>query len=102
MNPATLALPRNARLAARRARVLRERLIELTLFLAALVSVFTTVGIVYILVKESVVFFQQVPLADFLTDRQWTPLFDDAHWVSVRNFVIGTCSKNSTDSLTRM
>jgi phosphate transport system permease protein len=80
MNPATLALPRNARLAARRARVLRERLIELTLFLAALVSVFTTVGIVYILVKESVVFFQQVPLADFLTDRQWTPLFDDAHF----------------------
>jgi phosphate transport system permease protein len=80
MNPATLALPRNARLAARRSRVLRERLIELALFLAALVSVFTTVGIVYILVKESVVFFQQVPLADFLTDRQWTPLFDDAHF----------------------
>jgi phosphate transport system permease protein len=50
------------------------------LFAAALVSVFTTVGIVYILVKESVVFFQAVPLGDFLTDRQWTPLFDDAHF----------------------
>jgi len=50
------------------------------LFLAALVSVFTTVGIVYVLVKESVVFFQHVPLADFLTDTQWTPLFDDAHF----------------------
>ena len=70
----------NLRLARRRGRVLRERVIEAVLFLAALVSVFTTVGIVYILVKESVVFFQQVPLARFLTDTQWTPLFDDAHF----------------------
>ena len=38
------------RLARRRARVIRERLIEVILFLAALVSVFTTVGIVYVLV----------------------------------------------------
>jgi phosphate transport system permease protein len=68
------------RLARRRARVIRERVIELVLFLAALVSVFTTVGIVYILVKESVLFFQHVPLWDFLTDTQWTPLFDDAHF----------------------
>ena len=68
------------RLARRRSRVIRERLIELVLFLAALVSVFTTVGIVYILVKESVVFFEQVPIGKFLTDTQWTPLFDDAHF----------------------
>ncbi len=48
--------------------------------LAALVSVFTTLAIVYILISESVVFFRQVPLWDFLTDTQWTPLFDDAHF----------------------
>ena len=59
---------------------MRERLIELVLLSAALVSVFTTVGIVYILVKESVVFFRHVSLAAFLTDTQWTPLFDDAHF----------------------
>jgi len=68
------------RLAARRSRVLRERAIEALLFLAALVSVFTTIGIVYVLVKESVVFFEQVSIVDFLTDTQWTPLFDDAHF----------------------
>jgi phosphate transport system permease protein len=68
------------RLARRRARIVRERLIELVLFLAALVSVFTTVGIVYVLVKESVLFFTHVPIAQFLTDTQWTPLFDDAHF----------------------
>jgi phosphate transport system permease protein len=42
--------------------------------------VLTTVGIVYVLVKESVVFFQHVPIGRFLTDTQWTPLFDDAHF----------------------
>jgi phosphate transport system permease protein len=72
--------PRVERLARRRARIIRERLIELVLFLAALVSVFTTVGIVYVLVKESVVFFSEVSIVDFLTDTQWTPLFDDAHF----------------------
>jgi phosphate transport system permease protein len=70
----------SARLAYRRSRILREKLIELALFLAAMVSVFTTVGIVYVLVKESVIFFQHVSLVDFLTDTQWTPLFDDAHF----------------------
>jgi phosphate transport system permease protein len=58
----------------------RKRSSNLVLFLAALVSVFTTLGIVYILVSESVVFFSHVPMWDFLTDTQWTPLFDDAHF----------------------
>lgn len=61
-------------------RHVKERLIEAVLFLAAFVSVFTTTAIVYILVSESWHFFQHVPLYDFLTDTQWTPLFDDAHY----------------------
>jgi len=77
---ATVSLDASARMKARRARVARERAIESVLFLAALVSVFTTVGIVYVLVKESLVFFRHVPLWDFLTDTQWTPLFADAHF----------------------
>jgi len=32
------------------------------------------------LISESWQFFQHVPLKDFLTDTQWTPLFDDAHF----------------------
>ena len=70
----------SARLARRRVRALRERIIEFVLFLAASTSVITTIAIIYILVKESVVFFQQVSLWNFLTDTQWTPLFDDAHF----------------------
>jgi len=76
----TRVLPAGDRLARRRARLWRERAIEFVLFLAASVSVLTTAAIVFILAKESVVFFRQVPLADFLLDTQWTPLFDDAHF----------------------
>jgi phosphate transport system permease protein len=57
-----------------------ERVIEFVLLAAALVAVATTVGIVFILVKESLSFFARVPLWDFLTDTQWTPLFSDAHF----------------------
>ena len=71
-------LAQMAQAKARRSR--REKAIEAVLLLAACVSVFTTVGIVYILLKESFAFFTHVSLWDFLTDTQWTPLFDDAHF----------------------
>lgn len=72
--------PAGSRLGHRATRHVKEKIIELVLFFAALVSVFTTLGIVYILISESVVFFKQVPMLQFLTDTQWTPLFDDAHF----------------------
>lgn len=68
------------RLRKKASRHVKERIIEFLLFGAALVSVFTTAAIVYILVKESWIFFEAVPLSDFLFDTQWTPLFDDAHF----------------------
>lgn len=68
------------RLSRRKTRHLRERLIEFLLFGAAAFSVAVTLGIVYVLVSESVLFFRHVPIWDFLTDTQWTPLFDDAHY----------------------
>ena len=70
----------SARLARSRARHIKERVIELLLFLCALVSVATTVGIVLILLTESFAFFRHVSLWQFLTDTQWTPLFADAHY----------------------
>ncbi len=75
-----LASPMDTRLSYKATRHIKERIIEFLLFLAALVSVLTTLGIVYVLVKESVVFFTKVSIWDFLTDTQWTPLFDDAHF----------------------
>jgi phosphate transport system permease protein len=64
----------------KRARKRREKGIEFVLLMAACVSVVTTLGIVYVLLKESFAFFQHVSLWNFLTDTQWTPLFDDAHF----------------------
>ena len=70
----------NGQISSRFFRNVRERMIEFALFLAALSSVGTTFGILYILVTESWLFFQEVSLFDFLTDTQWTPLFNDKHY----------------------
>jgi len=81
--PSLAGRPANARsrdLRVRRRRRIKEKLIEAVLFAAAFCSVLITLGIVYVLVSESIVLFRQVPLWDFLTDTQWTPLFDDAHF----------------------
>ena len=56
---------------------LDEWLVKPLLFFCAAVSVLTTVGIVVVLLSESLQFFRQVPLSRFLTDREWTPLFAD-------------------------
>jgi phosphate transport system permease protein len=61
-------------------RGLRERLVEGPLFVAALVSVLTTIGIVAVLIFETFEFFQEVPLWRFLTETEWTPLFSEKHY----------------------
>lgn len=70
----------SARLAKNFRRNLVERGIEFLLMLAALSAVFTTLAIVAILLYESYTFFEHVSIIDFLTDTQWTPLFEDAHY----------------------
>ncbi|MDP1758346.1 MAG: phosphate ABC transporter permease subunit PstC [Thermodesulfovibrionales bacterium] len=54
---------------------IKEGIIETTLFLSALSSVFITISIVAVLAYESFGFFKEVPLIDFLTGKEWTPLF---------------------------
>ena len=68
------------RLSSRLLTHVKEKAIESLLLFAALTSVAITVGIVGILVYESTAFFQQVSLWEFLTDRQWTPLFSEPHY----------------------
>jgi len=68
------------RLSSRLIAHVKEKAIELLLLFAALTSVAITVGIVGILVYESTSFFLQVSLWEFLTDRQWTPLFSEPHY----------------------
>jgi len=57
-----------------------ERLMELVMVLCSLVSIFTTIGIVLVLSIDTFKFFAEVSLFDFLTDPEWTPLFEDKHF----------------------
>jgi phosphate transport system permease protein len=56
-------------------RSFKERVVEALLFLAASSSVLITLGIVGILLYEASTFFRHVSLWEFLTGREWTPLF---------------------------
>lgn len=55
-----------------------EAIIQAILFLAGFVSIFTTIGIVYELGKEALLFFRtpEVNLWDFLTGTSWQPHID--------------------------
>jgi phosphate transport system permease protein len=59
------------------------------LFLAAAISVLTTLGIVLSLLLPAVDFFREVSLWDFLTGTTWTPLFLDGEF-GVVPLVVGT------------
>ena len=58
----------------------KEWLIEKLLFASAVISVFTTLGILGLLLFESVGFFQQVSIIEFFTETRWTPLFQPQHF----------------------
>jgi phosphate transport system permease protein len=72
--------PRTDAFSPKLSRVIRERAIAVVLFLAAFSSVATTFAILEILVQESVGFFQKVPLLEFFTATEWTPLFAEPRY----------------------
>jgi phosphate transport system permease protein len=76
-------------------RKLRERTIEVVMFLCALSSVAITIGIVWVLLYESWHFFQHVSIIDFLTDTQWTVLFENPRY-GIMPLVAGTLVTSGT------
>jgi phosphate transport system permease protein len=56
---------------------------------AAFISIVTTIAIVVILIRESIPFFREVPIWDFLTGTKWTPKFQTQHF-GVLPLVVGT------------
>ncbi|MGQ0442428.1 MAG: phosphate ABC transporter permease subunit PstC [Methylophilaceae bacterium] len=89
MNPSPSNSIVSPRLAKNIRRNVKERIIEFILMLAALSAVATTFAIVAVLLIESFTFFEHVSIIDFLTDTQWTPLFEDAHY-GIMPLVSGT------------
>ena len=61
-------------------RHIKEKLIEAVMMLCSLITVFTTVSIILVLLIDTYKFFEEVPLKHFLTDTQWTPLFTEKHF----------------------
>jgi len=57
-----------------------ENIIHGLLICCALVSVITTIGIVLVLLSQSIPFFQEVPLLEFLAGTKWAPLFKPQHF----------------------
>lgn len=70
-------------------RKIRERVIESAMFLCAVFSVAITAGIVWVLVYESWNFFRTVSIVEFLTDTQWTVLFENPRY-GIMPLVTGT------------
>ena len=81
-SPATTALPRKK---------IRwgEQFVHLILFIAAAISVLTTIGIVVSLILPAFEFFGEVSPWEFLTGTTWTPLFLDGEF-GVLPLVAGT------------
>ena len=61
-------------------KVLPERVITVIMVLCTMMSVLTTVGIVLILLFQSLPFFGEVSFIEFITGTRWTPLFQSKHF----------------------
>jgi phosphate transport system permease protein len=85
----TFAKSRLTALSPKGLRNIKEKIIEIILFLAAFSSVVTTGMIIAILLYESASFFREVSIWEFLTDTQWTPLFEDKHF-GILTLISGT------------
>ena len=79
----------SARPIAGRAAPWRERLLEGGLLGSGLISILTTAGILSVLAVETIEFFREIPLSDFLLDSQWTPLFSEKHF-GIWPLLVGT------------
>lgn len=61
-------------------RLIGESIIEGLLLISAMSAVFVTIAIIVVLLSESLAFFRHVSLIDFVTDTQWTIMFEDKHY----------------------
>ncbi len=73
-----------------RARILFGESIVLSfLTFCGLTSILTTLAIVFVLLSESLLFFKDVPVWNFFTDKEWSPLFLEKHF-GIAPLLVGT------------
>jgi phosphate transport system permease protein len=78
-----------ARFSRRGGRNRGEQAVAALLLACALVSVLTTAAVIVVLVAETVGFFGEVSIGEFLTNPRWTPLFLDQNF-GIAPLVSGT------------
>jgi phosphate transport system permease protein len=78
-----------------------EALVKGVLAVCALISVATTIGIVVALFVPAYEFFREVSVVDFLTGKDWSPLFEPAHF-GVLPLVAGTLLVTAIAALVAM
>ncbi|WP_433770810.1 phosphate ABC transporter permease subunit PstC [Bacillus wiedmannii] len=54
-----------------------NRIVPLLLKIIASVSIVTTLGIIFTLANETIMFFQKISLYSFLTEKEWLPFFEN-------------------------
>ncbi len=93
MEAASTAAAASGRPEAPSLRAARRRYGELVirgfLVLAAAISLLTTTGIVYALLEETIVFFRDVGVGDYLFGTKWSPLFEPGSF-GVLPLIVGT------------
>ncbi len=78
-----------------------ERVIEAGLAFSGMLTIFITLGIIWVLFSESFSFFSEVSLWDFFTDPEWTPLFTQKHY-GILPLLSGTLLTSGIAILTAM
>lgn len=75
MNKTSSVVESSGKMTFRRGKTrISDKIIPIFLGLCAVLSVFTTIGIVYTLLQESIIFFKEVPIWSFLTGTVWSPI----------------------------
>jgi phosphate transport system permease protein len=67
----------------------KERIVRIVLIVLGFISIFTTLGIIFSLLEETIAFFREVSVLEFLFGTKWTPLLTPRHF-GVLPLVAGT------------
>ncbi|MDO6655101.1 phosphate ABC transporter permease subunit PstC [Anaerobacillus sp. 1_MG-2023] len=67
-----------------------EKLVPGLLLLCAIISVLTTLGIVFTLIVETITFFNHVSIVEFFTNKDWYPFFESDPDYGIWPLISGT------------
>ena len=67
-----------------------EKSVPVFLFIMAIISILTTIGIVITLLLETITFFERVNIIEFITSKEWFPFFEADPQYGIIPLISGT------------